>query len=296
MTWLAMTHAVMWPIWPHQQVRTGVMDSVTRLHEAVTTLLEAIETTDRAKARQMALDVAEKRGPLREGLEKLRAQVQLAAREPSLRRDPFADREHLRVVDALDAVASLLFPVAAATAFINELPPAPRRHPAPRGQGNDATHVAAKSRRERPIGDDAEGTDEAAVPDDEEEEEDVDSGDDTFVPLKVLECLRKDTDSALENVDCMFRALRSLWDTTVDVSDTVLQALADSVDSLEKCVRDGSRVYLARLERSVDARPYEMSAINTIMHFYSTLSAGLNYLVEAAVDARRASIASGLTD
>jgi len=163
-----------------------------------------------------------------------------------------------------------------------------------------------KPRREHPIAD-ADGPDEDEAPEDDDdvpdedknrEEEDVDSGDDTFVPLKVLECLRKGTDAALENIDRMFRVLRACGIQPQTSATRWLQALADSVDSLEKCVRDGSRVYLARLERSVDARPYEMSAISTSCIFYSTLSAALNYLVEAAGrrTPRRDRVLGSLTD
>jgi hypothetical protein len=55
--------------------------------------------------------------------------------------------------------------------------------------------------------------------------------------------------------------------------------------ALHRNIHAGLKTYTALLHDSLDARPYEMPAINTVMYFYHQLGNHLDVLLQATLEA-----------
>jgi uncharacterized membrane protein YgaE (UPF0421/DUF939 family) len=236
-TWLAITHAFLWPQWPSVLVQSDLRSATDQVRDMVMDLFTAIESEKKGEGAPIALSVLKRRRTVRKTLHALRDRVAVATAEPSFRSVPFPDREYRRVLDALEAVAMLIFPVASAVIFLDDLP------------------VPTQPRESR------------------------------YVPAEVFAILQVESRVAATQVDQLLRCIASIETITADVTHTLLQQHAEVMKALHRNIHAGMATYTALLHDSLDARPYEMPAINTVMYFYHQLGNHLDALLQATLEA-----------
>eukprot|EP00659_Diplonema_papillatum_P001106 gene1106-1691_t len=114
-SWYILLNVVLWPIWPSQQVDLMVNAFVIDLRGVLGDLFSAFDDSIAAEKSTAVLDAAPR---LQAALMKIRGIAALAATEPTLQEVPVRHREVLRVVDALEAISTLVYPVASAIRFL----------------------------------------------------------------------------------------------------------------------------------------------------------------------------------
>jgi hypothetical protein len=235
-TWVAIVHVFLWPQWPSALAEKELIAAIHQVRDLVMDVFAAIECERKGDAGPIARSVLERRRSVRRTLHALRDRIAVAASEPSFRSMAFPDAEYRRVANALDAIATLIFPVASAVLFLDDLA------------------IPAHPRSSR------------------------------YVPAEVLAVLHVESRLAATQVDQLLRCVANIKVVGVDAMHMLLEQHGDVMRALHRNIHAGLKTYTALLHDSLDARPYEMPAINTVMYFYNQLGNHLDVLLQAMLD------------